>query len=678
MSDYYLLITDAGKALEAAAHASGESVSLTDFAVGDGGGAAVTPEASQTALVNETFRDAISSLTVSPTDTAVLEAECIIPKSSGGYTIREIGILADDGTLYAVGNFAEQEKPAPDSGYAASLQIFADLVVSDTSDITLTVQDGSYLTETQADTIYLRQDKRLSEIAGQGAEAQQEARQHLGLKSAATADVQTSKDDTTAGKVLVNGAALALRSTKANATDGDVASANDLPSNSVSFVYGGATDSPGISGSLLDFSGLSGVYNIQIVASYNGGNSIKFRTHNGDSVNSWNPWYEIYHTGKKPTASDVGAVAKTGDTMTGALNVQLDGAGVHLKTRTNGQSLYLLGSDADNTNVWYIGKGSKDVDDIIFNNYKSGARYNLYHDGSASVVAGGHMSTFKIDGTFVPYSYANFDAKYQAKGSYYTTSQSDARYVTKTQLGTRGSFSVGGGTTEAPAGCVLTGGGDFGSSDGSYYYRPMQYVINGSAHTAAYTATLQSAPSHHINILESLSVDGIDELINCQLYNNTYFTDDEFEDGVSVASLLDEQGFDFYQARSLLTGTVFIAYEPDTGIIRQIDTEPQLMWPIDMSMRGLNSLPDGCSIDGTWIYVDGEVTQSPEQVRARNKRILASKLSLVAGFGVMFQLLPDDVNPDEVQALKDYINTLRSADLDSNQPAWPPIPAFIL
>ncbi|QKN82183.1 phage tail protein [Scandinavium goeteborgense] len=202
MSDYYLLITDAGKALEVAAHASGAPVSLTDFAVGDGGGSPVTPDATQTALTNETFRDVLSSLSVSVTDASVLEAECIIPASSGGYTLREIGIFASDGTLYAVGNFAEQEKPAPDSGYAASLKILADLVVSDTRDITLTVQDGSYLTVTQADTIYLRQDKRLGEIAGQGADAQTEARENIGCGTVAAADLTASRSDTTAGRVL--------------------------------------------------------------------------------------------------------------------------------------------------------------------------------------------------------------------------------------------------------------------------------------------------------------------------------------------------------------------------------------------------------------------------------------------------------------------------------------------
>nr|WP_159465395.1 phage tail protein [Scandinavium goeteborgense] len=448
MSDYYLLITDAGKALEVAAHASGEPVSLTDFAVGDGGGSPVTPDATQTALTNETFRDVLSSLNVSVTDASVLEAECIIPaSSSGGYTIREIGIFASDGTLYAVGNFAEQEKPAPDSGYAASLKILADLVVSDTRDITLTVQDGSYLTETQADTIYLRQDKRLSEIAGQGAEAQQEARQHLGLKSAATADVQTSKDDTTAGRVLVNGGAIAVRSTKANATGGDVADANDLPSNSVGFVYGGAVNSPVISGSVLDFSGLSGEYNVQLAASYSGGNSFKFRTRNGDSK-TWNAWYEFYHTGKKPTASDVKALPITGGTLTGDLYVQSGTSktiGLYTRpTPSSGMGIELWGSETRPTVLEF-----KDEDGYHFYSQRNS-------DGSITISSAG---------IFSPSSYSNFDSRYQAKGSYYTTSQSDDRYIGDIHFGASTSHSVSNNQSFSTSGYALTGFMSDGSND---------------------------------------------------------------------------------------------------------------------------------------------------------------------------------------------------------------------
>lgn len=156
MSDYYIIITDAGAALEAAAHASGTPVTLTEFAAGDGGGAAVTPDPTRTALVNEVYRGNISSLTINADDNTVLNAQCIIPADSGGYTVREIGIYADDGTLYAIGNYIEQVKPDPGTGTAITMDVSVQLAVSDTADINLYINPGDYLTKEEADELYLK------------------------------------------------------------------------------------------------------------------------------------------------------------------------------------------------------------------------------------------------------------------------------------------------------------------------------------------------------------------------------------------------------------------------------------------------------------------------------------------------------------------------------------------
>lgn len=201
MSDYYILITDAGAALEASAHAAGTTVKLDKFGVCDGG-VDFIPDPAATTFSNEVFQSDISSLTVSADDATVMVAQCIIPSSSGGYTIRGIAIYTDDGTLYATGNYPAQPKPAPDSGFAASLEILAQLAVSDTADVSLTVTEGNFLTETQGNTLYLRQDKRLSEIAAAGAEAQSAARDNLALGTAATATLTTSSNDNTIGHVL--------------------------------------------------------------------------------------------------------------------------------------------------------------------------------------------------------------------------------------------------------------------------------------------------------------------------------------------------------------------------------------------------------------------------------------------------------------------------------------------
>jgi phage-related tail fiber protein len=466
MSDYYLLITDAGKALEAAAHASGEPVNLTNFAVGDGGGANVTPEASQTALVGETFRDAISSLTVSPTDTAVLEAECIIPKSSGGYTIREIGILADDGTLYAVGNFAEQEKPAPDSGYAASLQIFADLVVSDTSDITLTVQDGSYLTETQANTIYLRQDKRLSEIAEQGADAQVEARENIGCGTAAAADKTTSHTDSTAGHLLQVGD-FGIGGPEISIPDGTDIYKYFPTAKSGNYGGGGDFVNVAISGGWHGFKwqqhGGDSKYGFLLEMASN--NRLALHIYNnatGDMTNPQNYWTNsglMYSTGFKPTAADVGALPLTGGTLTGPLLVQ-SGASKHLK-------IYAQGTPSLNMNIelW----GNTDRPTVLEFNDETSYHFYSQRNKDGSVI-------FDCAGQITPHDYGNFDARYQAKGSYYTTSQSDDRYIGDIHFGASTSHSVSNNQSFSSAGYALTGFMSDGSNDDidTLYAKPVQ------------------------------------------------------------------------------------------------------------------------------------------------------------------------------------------------------------
>ncbi|WP_410705533.1 phage tail protein [Citrobacter freundii] len=132
-------------------------------------------------------------------------------------------------------------------------------------------------------------------------------------------EVQTSLDDVTAGKLLVNGSAIAVRSSYAG-NGGPIDDTNDLPGNAVSFVYGGAKNSPaGNSGSILDVSGFGGGYNIQLFANYTTGEILGFRARNGDNK-TWHKWNFVYHTGNKPTPSDVGALPITGGDLKGQLS----------------------------------------------------------------------------------------------------------------------------------------------------------------------------------------------------------------------------------------------------------------------------------------------------------------------------------------------------------------------
>lgn len=324
---YYSILTNRGKELEAQSSATGKPVIIKDFVVGDGNGKAVTPDPARTSLVKEVYRGAISALQISPDQTNQFIAQLALGTDVGGFVVREVGLLTDAGELYSVANCAAIEKP--ENSVSVSLQYR--LAVSETANIELKTATG--------DGLFLRLDKNLTEIAANGTAAQKEARKAIGimdasaerkglvqlssatdsesetqaatpkavkalkdsLGSAAFKSVQTSKDDITAGRLVVNGGALALRSVRARASGGDVTDVNALPPNSVSFTYSDPTNSPGFNGSLIDFSGLNGEYSVQLTATYaNSGKNISFRTRNGDNK-TWNPWYEIFHTGNPPT-----------------------------------------------------------------------------------------------------------------------------------------------------------------------------------------------------------------------------------------------------------------------------------------------------------------------------------------------------------------------------------------
>ncbi|MDM2823606.1 phage tail protein [Citrobacter sp. Cpo100] len=132
-------------------------------------------------------------------------------------------------------------------------------------------------------------------------------------------EVQTSQDDVTAGKLLVNGSAIAVRNISA-INGGQVDDANNLPVNAASFVYGDAKNSPsGNTGTILDVSGLGSGYSIQLFANYSTGEILAFRARNGDN-RTWNKWNFVFHTGNKPTSTDVGALPITGGDLKGQLS----------------------------------------------------------------------------------------------------------------------------------------------------------------------------------------------------------------------------------------------------------------------------------------------------------------------------------------------------------------------
>ncbi|ELY5938914.1 phage tail protein [Cronobacter malonaticus] len=363
MSEFYIFITDAGAALETAAHAAGEPLVLTAFGVCDGG-SAFTPDPALTTLENEVYRGEISSLSVSPDDDSVLVAQCIVPASSGGYTIRGIGLYAGD-TLYAVGNYPDQPKPAPDTGYAASLEILAQMAVSDTADVTLTVADDSWLSKAQGDALYVPLSRKINGYA---------LTEDISLTAADVLAIPNSGQLGTTHLDTLTGSKFGRyyqpytkNATAANGYPTNVAGALDV-------IQNGAGSSEGCTQEYRPYTS----------------NVCYRRYYRGDSK-AWSAWEYDF--------------TSAGGVINGYVEIYGDARSLTIKPKTAGNGYYFFGRKSDNTNHFYLGQGSNNSDNVTWGNYLT--------NSSISLVAGG----VAVSGTITPSNWSNFDARYQAKNT---------------------------------------------------------------------------------------------------------------------------------------------------------------------------------------------------------------------------------------------------------------------
>lgn len=142
---FYTLLTDIGAAKLASAAALGVPLKITHMAVGDGGGALPTPDAKQTALVNEKRRAALNMLYIDPQNSSQIIAEQVIPENEGGWWIREVGLFDESGALIAVGNCPESYKPQLAEGSGRTQTVRMVLITSNTDNITLKIDPAVVL-----------------------------------------------------------------------------------------------------------------------------------------------------------------------------------------------------------------------------------------------------------------------------------------------------------------------------------------------------------------------------------------------------------------------------------------------------------------------------------------------------------------------------------------------------
>uniref|UniRef100_UPI0030C6B28A phage tail protein n=1 Tax=Escherichia coli TaxID=562 RepID=UPI0030C6B28A len=175
----YAVLTDRGAQLEAAALASGVPVVLNKFVIGDANGNDdVTPDPSRTVLIHETYRGDIKSSENSGNQVIFT---LYVPPETGGYTIREVGILTDKGELYSVARSPDILKPTDSNGALISITYKYTLAVSSASTVNVVIDNSSGMSQADADKRYLQISKNLSEIKDKGAAAQQAGRENLGV-----------------------------------------------------------------------------------------------------------------------------------------------------------------------------------------------------------------------------------------------------------------------------------------------------------------------------------------------------------------------------------------------------------------------------------------------------------------------------------------------------------------
>ena len=142
MAKYISILTDYGTQALAKALANNQPLRLMQFAVGDGNGQAVTPNANRTALVNEKHRANVSAVSIDPRNNKQIIVELTIPENVGGFFVREMGVFDEQNKLIAYANTPESYKPTLESGSGKIQVLRMVLMVSSSNAVTLSVDNS--------------------------------------------------------------------------------------------------------------------------------------------------------------------------------------------------------------------------------------------------------------------------------------------------------------------------------------------------------------------------------------------------------------------------------------------------------------------------------------------------------------------------------------------------------
>ena len=148
-SEYFAILTNRGTEKLAAYLQSGEKITISYVLVGDGNGSIPMPDPTRTALVHEVWRGPAETV-LDEQNKNVIKATSTIPTDVGGWNVREIGLLDDDGELFAVANAPVYPKISIADGINNDMRVGMRVAVSNRDGINIKV-DGTVIIATIGD-----------------------------------------------------------------------------------------------------------------------------------------------------------------------------------------------------------------------------------------------------------------------------------------------------------------------------------------------------------------------------------------------------------------------------------------------------------------------------------------------------------------------------------------------
>lgn len=133
----FALMTNLGRAKEAAALANGTTITITHIAIGDG---ATVPSGGEITLYHEVARKTISGHGTVVGASNVAYFDCFLAAAEGPYTIREAGLIDSAGDLIAIAHYDPPiNKPVPASGQTVEGTVRLEVAFSDVANVTIKI-----------------------------------------------------------------------------------------------------------------------------------------------------------------------------------------------------------------------------------------------------------------------------------------------------------------------------------------------------------------------------------------------------------------------------------------------------------------------------------------------------------------------------------------------------------